>query len=1400
MLDGDTNNDGAPDMQAGIMLNNTSGARIEGLAFHNYQTGLIAGSAAGLSVSSCVFTANSMAAIQVNGSQSVTIAWNTMGGSQQGIQAEGDNISIRNNTVYANTGAGIYVSAQTAYELKNNIVTGNQWGILVNKASTIDYNDVWGNSDNNYGLSVASSIIPSSGIKGQNDISVDPDFVNVAGNDVRLYQGSPCLGVGEGGVNMGSYQGAGVVYTSQALVVEHLRNIGGWGTEAGRFSAPTDVSVARWGSAIYVTDSLNFRVQKLTVDGRPLGTFGSFGSGPGQFGGPIQTAVGVATGPVSGEVTQNDLLYVADPGNFRVQLFLAGKYVTSFGNQGAGPGQFEAVSWVAAAPRTNTVYVSDEVLNRVQVFSALGVYQRTIGANELRGPRALAVRNSSADDSAATLYVLDSGNNRIAVFTGTELTAYWNGDFAGAASLHVAENSRVYVSDARGWVTMYSGAGRYLGKFGTSGVDALQFQQPKGLATDPAGYLYIADSMNDRIQKVRIAGDDVAAPGPVNPAAAYVAPWYAMLRFKAPGDDGGIGTAAWYDVRYSSTSALTTQEAFAAALPSYIPYPPKAAGADEMITASGLEPGHTYSMALRVYDESGNYVQSAPVAFTTSVKVPTGHLLPYAGFDDMYVSRNDGYPAVIAWLGAPAGLAVDQSGSGLLYAASVAGEENSSLIRAIAPGTNIIATAAGLIGSGYAGDGGDAWRATLNEPKGVAVDPAGNLLIADTGNNRIRRVDKQTNAITTIAGTGAAGYSGDGGQALSAAISAPSGLAVDGAGNIYFADSGNNVIRKINASGVITTPAGTGTAGYNGENIAATSAMLNDPRDVKLDNSGNLYISESSGQRIRRVNTATGLITTLAGTGVAGSSAENVPAQGAQVNFPSGLAIDPNGVVYFAEAGGHRVRKIGLDGIVRTVAGTGVDGTAQEGPSALASQLSSPKGIAGDWARGLLYIADAERITALGVTVAPVTAGTIEGPQLKAFGLTVISTYTPVSLSVPAGSGVQGTYYQLTDLKTSEAGAVTVYSSSFTLAQGTWLVRYWSVDADGNAEATKELRVAVTPWLDTALIAASNISATGNAAITGPVIADGQATLSGNTTITGPLTALAADIGSKASVTGQLSTGTATADASPLYLPTLLVDSAGTNNNAAIQNSLSNGKLLLSGSTSLTLSTGVYYLKGLTLSGTSKITLTGPVELIVDGDITLSGSAAINKDGLASSLVVFVSSNGKVELGGSAVLAAYVYAPQAVLSLGGNPALTGHYFAGSAAVEGGAIVAMQAAPASRTRAMAVAGVSGYATIQAVATFQPGEWYAFPNPSKTGAVTFHFECGVADNAEVVVFDISGHKVHEGNMGAASIINGKYAYRHIWNLNNTASGVYIYILRAKKAGEGTIVKKGKVAVIR
>ncbi|TFG87471.1 MAG: DUF1565 domain-containing protein, partial [Hyphomicrobiales bacterium] len=623
VMDGDSNGDGVPDIQTGIMVNGASGARLEGLALRNYQSGLLAGNASGLNVSSCVFTGNTMSAVQVNGSQNVNIAWNVIGGGQRGIEADGDNLRIRNNTVYANTGTGISVSAQSGYEVKNNIVAGNQWGILVNMPSSIDYNDVLDSGDANYGLMVASNTIPSSGLKGPHDISVDPDFVDMSNNDVRLYEGSQCLGAGEGGLNMGAYQGAGVVYTPEPLVVEHLCDIGGWGTEAGRFSAPTDVAVARWGSALYVTDSLNFRVQKLTVDGRFLGEFGSFGSGPGQFGGPIQTAVGVATGPVSGDVTQGGLLYVADPGNWRVQLFLADKYLSSFGTRGTGPGRFEAVSWVAAAPRTNTVYVSDEVLNRVQVFSALGVYQYAIGEGILNGPRALAVHSPGADDSEATLYVVDGGNNRIAVFTGTTLSASWSGDFAGASGIHVDNNSHVYVSDTRGWILVYSGGGRYLGKFGAPGPGELEFQQPKGLATDPAGYLYIADNLNDRVQKVRIMGTDLTAPGPVNPAAAYVSPWYALLNFNAPGDDGGAGTAAWYDVRFSSTSAITNPEAFEAALPSYLPYPPRPAGSGEGIIASGLEPGHTYNLALRVYDESGNYIQTPNLAVTTPLKVPT---------------------------------------------------------------------------------------------------------------------------------------------------------------------------------------------------------------------------------------------------------------------------------------------------------------------------------------------------------------------------------------------------------------------------------------------------------------------------------------------------------------------------------------------------------------------------------------------------------------------------------------------------------------------------------------------------------------------------------------------------------------------------------------------------------
>src|ERR1041385_4325607 len=197
--------------------------------------------------------------------------------------------------------------------------------------------------------------------------------------------------------------------------------------------------------------------------------------------------------------------------------------------------------------------------------------------------------------------------------------------------------------------------------------------------------------------------------------------------------------------------------------------------------------------------------------------------------------------------------------------------------------TNVISTAAGNGTAGYAGDGGQATAAELNTPFGVAVDAAGNFYIAEWSNHRVRKVDT-SGVITTIAGIGIAGFGGDGGPATQAALNSPEGVAVDSAGNVYIADSFNNRIRKVDTSGTITTIAGTGEPRYTGEGVA-TQVGLNDPSGIAIDRSGNIYIADNSSHRVRKLSGDT--ISTIAGTGIAGFSGDGGPATSAQVYNPT---------------------------------------------------------------------------------------------------------------------------------------------------------------------------------------------------------------------------------------------------------------------------------------------------------------------------------------------------------------------------------------------------------------------------------------------------------------------------------------------------------------------------------
>ncbi|HEV2014013.1 MAG TPA: hypothetical protein VGR77_09060 [Candidatus Dormibacteraeota bacterium] len=303
----------------------------------------------------------------------------------------------------------------------------------------------------------------------------------------------------------------------------------------------------------------------------------------------------------------------------------------------------------------------------------------------------------------------------------------------------------------------------------------------------------------------------------------------------------------------------------------------------------------------------------------------------------------------------PTELALDAAGD--LYASDchdgyVFKISRSGVITAVA-GTGLSTT------PGLSGDGGPAIRADLACPYGLAFDRNGALVIADHANNRVRRIGTD-GVITTIVGSGpigagAGGFGGDGGAAKQAQLNAPVSILFDGHGNLYIGDRDNGAIRKVDPRGIITTIAGTGRRGYSGDRGPATRAQLDQPEGMVFDAAGNLLFADSANNRIRKIDTH-GIITTIAGTGVAGYSGDGGPTTEAEMQ-PDDVVFDPAGNLYIAEFNDHVVRMVDMKGIIRTIAGTGKAGCSGYGGAATKAQLTSPLSPVLD-SIGNLYITD----------------------------------------------------------------------------------------------------------------------------------------------------------------------------------------------------------------------------------------------------------------------------------------------------------------------------------------------------------------------------------------------------------------------------------------------------------
>ncbi|MFE5244143.1 MULTISPECIES: NHL domain-containing protein [unclassified Streptomyces] len=309
--------------------------------------------------------------------------------------------------------------------------------------------------------------------------------------------------------------------------------------------------------------------------------------------------------------------------------------------------------------------------------------------------------------------------------------------------------------------------------------------------------------------------------------------------------------------------------------------------------------------------------------------------------------KGDNEPAVAAQLNRPYGIALDSTGS--LYFS----DYNNHRVRKISTDGKI-STVAGT-GAGYRGDGGPAVSALLNCPREVAVDAAGSVYVTDAANHRVRVITPD-GKIDTVAGTGTAGFSGDGGPAAKAQLNYPLGVAVDSSGALYISDHSNNRVRKIGTDGKISTVAGNGAAGFKGDDGPAASAQLNRPYALAVDDADILYITDGNNHRVRKV-AADGTISTVAGKGTAGFSGDGGPATSAQLNLPLGVVVDSTGTLYISDYNNHRVRKVGPDGKISTLAGKGTAGIGGDGGPAAAAQLNYPFGLAVDCV-DTLYIAD----------------------------------------------------------------------------------------------------------------------------------------------------------------------------------------------------------------------------------------------------------------------------------------------------------------------------------------------------------------------------------------------------------------------------------------------------------
>jgi cysteine-rich repeat protein len=664
---------------------------------------------------------------------------------------------------------------------------------------------------------------------------------------------------------------------------------------------------------VFIADTDNSRIVRVELDGSLTSIAGTGTAGFGGDGGPATSALLAAPRGVA--VDGIGRLFIADTGNQRIRLVdVAGNISTIAGDGNLGytgdgaPAIFAELQdpGDVAVDGLGRVAIADTDNNVVREIAVDGSISTVAGTGTpgYRGDAAAAIAAELASPAGVAI------------------------DAAGRILIADTANSVVRRIESDGTISTIAGNGSiaYGGDNGPATEAALAF--PIGVAVDASGDVFLADAFNQRVRRVDTAGtittvagtgtSGFAGDGGPGSGAELASPW--GLAIDAQG-------ALWIaDMTNQRLRELATDGTI-----STIAGNGTLGVGGEGGVATGAQLSNPFGVAVDatgrivIADNFHQRIRRVELDGTIHTIAGTG-LQGYSG---------DGAAATDAELNGPDGVAIDAMGR--IY---IADTYNHAIRRVDLDGT--IHTIAGTGQQGFTGDSGAATSARLYNPQGVAVDAGGVVYIADTYNHRIRRVDTN-GVITTIAGNDTAGYGGDGGQASAATLSFPYGIVIDHSGRVVLSDSANNRIRRIETTGTIDTIAGTGTAGYNGDGIAATAAEIYSPYGIAVDNEGRIVISDAYNQRIRRIETD-GTISTVIGTGTAGANGDAAAATGAQVAFPIDVAVDALGGVIVADTNNQRIRRVDpATSIITTVAGQVDPGDV--GPMASA-RLVDPQAIA----------------------------------------------------------------------------------------------------------------------------------------------------------------------------------------------------------------------------------------------------------------------------------------------------------------------------------------------------------------------------------------------------------------------------------------------------------------------